>query len=459
MLGCLVSSVGVFSQEEHKKPLPSRETTTEERVRKTAGESQLQAALAPEVLVTFAQILADPDNIDLNFRYAQTQVAQGDLLGASATLERVLLIKPELPQIRLYYGLVLLRLNNLEEAERELRAVSAYDMPPPLRQEVDSYLRAIRLSRKRTRLSSSFALGFQFDTNRNAAPSSKQRLSSDIPLGLTGTNRKRRDTSLLVIHTLDLMHDLGFQAGHQLLGSFTYYLGEQTVVDDLDLQSFSLEAGGLIKTPWADLTPKGVVTHTALSRETYLRTQGVTLSCERKLTPRWEMTLEGGWAREDFSGISEYEAALERTGGRSTVNFGTSYLVMPTMKLGSEIGYENKTAKADYQAYDALELEGTHTWILPKGQFFLNTLTYEFDDYDRPDFAISGKTRRDHQLCVRVLYGLPVFLLLQRVLPEPVLRDTTATFSFEQLRSLSSITNYTYSNSKFTFMMIKKTEF
>ena len=70
--------------------------------------------------VTFEQVLADPDNIDLNFRYAETQIRKGDVRGASATLERILLIEPDLPRVRLLYAIVQFRLENLAEAEREL---------------------------------------------------------------------------------------------------------------------------------------------------------------------------------------------------------------------------------------------------------------------------------------------------------------------------------------------------
>src|SRR5262245_18416589 len=71
--------------------------------------------------VTWEQVMARPDDLDLNYRFAQTQVRQGNLKGAAGTLERMLLVNPNLPKIRLFYALVLFRLGDLNESERELR--------------------------------------------------------------------------------------------------------------------------------------------------------------------------------------------------------------------------------------------------------------------------------------------------------------------------------------------------
>jgi len=48
--------------------------------------------------------LEDPDNIMLNFRYAQTQIKNNNLLGAAGTLERILLVNPNLSKVRLGIG-------------------------------------------------------------------------------------------------------------------------------------------------------------------------------------------------------------------------------------------------------------------------------------------------------------------------------------------------------------------
>ncbi len=94
---------------------------------------------------------------------------------------------------------------------------------------------------KRTQFSVTQSNGWEFDDNRNASPSDKRVLFSGIPINTSEQTRRRNDTSFLNITTVDAAYDLGTQAGHQLIGSFTYFMQEQTQVDNLDLRSFQYD--------------------------------------------------------------------------------------------------------------------------------------------------------------------------------------------------------------------------
>ena len=108
-------------------------------------------ALDDGVDVTYAEVLGNPDNIELNVRFALTQIRQGNVRGAGATLERILLIAPNIAEIRILYAVVLFRLDNLDEAEREMKMVLELPLSPELRGQIDDYLAQIETRRKRTR--------------------------------------------------------------------------------------------------------------------------------------------------------------------------------------------------------------------------------------------------------------------------------------------------------------------
>src|SRR5258708_394205 len=110
-------------------PATDIQTQTEElqRKRKAAAElekteekSAQRQVPSGERPVSYADILRDPDNVDLNYRYALGLIGKGNLRGASATLERITLIDPSLAKVHLLYGVVLFRLDNLNDAENEL---------------------------------------------------------------------------------------------------------------------------------------------------------------------------------------------------------------------------------------------------------------------------------------------------------------------------------------------------
>ena len=74
--------------------------------------------------------------LGLSERYTQrqeldefrAQIRRGDVRGAGATLERILLMRPDLPRIRLLYAIVLYRLDNLDEAAAVRTRAGLFDV-------------------------------------------------------------------------------------------------------------------------------------------------------------------------------------------------------------------------------------------------------------------------------------------------------------------------------------------
>lgn len=409
--------------------------------------------------IRYEDVLKDPDNIMLNFKYAQSQVKNGNVLGASATLERILLIDPSLDKVRLFYAVVLFRLDNWTESKRELDLLLEKDLPNALREEVQVYVKQIKKRQKRTHMSFSQSMGYQFDTNRNAAPSSKKRLFANTALDISGTSRRRRDTSMLIISRFDAKHDLGFQAGHEVFGSFTYFNQDQTAIDNLDLQSFGYDLGANLKSEWLNVTPKFYASHLYLSREQYLRTQGGSIALNKTLWKRLGLNSTFRIERQSFTGVTESPLAKQRNGRYLELENGFSYALRRDMRVGSSIVYANKSAEEDVNAYERLQLKFSHTWLWPKGQFVLNSVTLGRDSYDEPDRIIAGRRRYDKNLRYRATYGASLeTLLIGKILPRPM-KDINFTFTYEYFRSLSNLTNYTYRNNKFQLMLSKKIEF
>jgi len=99
--------------------------------------------------ITYADILANPDDIVLNFRWAKAQLARGDVRGASATLERILVLDPDLAPVRLYYAIVLYRLDSLDEARSQFDRLLQMDISPDVEANIRQYVSAIERRRKR----------------------------------------------------------------------------------------------------------------------------------------------------------------------------------------------------------------------------------------------------------------------------------------------------------------------
>ncbi|HNB27578.1 MAG TPA: tetratricopeptide repeat protein, partial [Alphaproteobacteria bacterium] len=145
------------------------------RVARIPGLIALFALLAAPVLaqelpesgdVTYDQVLEHPDDPMLSYRYALKQIDDGDLLGASATLDRLILLAPGEPNIRALRAIVLYRLGNLREAKEEFAQLLQLELDPRLKANIERYAAEIDQQSKTTRFTALVSLGYQFDTNR-----------------------------------------------------------------------------------------------------------------------------------------------------------------------------------------------------------------------------------------------------------------------------------------------------
>lgn len=449
----------VSAEKDTESELPRRETQAALTTEKLAGEAREREIVETGGRITYEDLLRDPDNVELNFRFAKTQIRGGDVIGAAATLERILLVNANLARVRLLYAVVLFRLDNITEAEREFKALSQFDLPADLRAEIKNYLRAIKRRRSRTHFALRESVGYQIDTNRNAVPSSKKRSFGNVLADIAPSDGRKDDTSILNITGFDIVQDLGFRAGHQLFGKFDYFMGEQTEVDNLDLHSYQGELGATFKSEIVNVTPSFFLINTGLSRETFMRSQGGNLRLDRDFFKRLNLFAQGRLARQDFSGIQESPVAFERSGDQLDGTVGGSLTLTNSMNLSAHYTLVDKDGKEEYNAYNGNIVGLGHAWLLGKGQFLINSLDLERDEYEAPDLAINSEHRGDKILRLRTTYGLPLKkLVIGKLFPWP-LNDLTLTFTYEYYRAYSSITNYTYRNNKFQFLLTKTWEF
>lgn len=414
--------------------------------------------------VTFEDVLKDPDNVELNFDYARTLVAQGDLKAAASTLERILLNYPELAQVRLFYAIVLFRLDSLDEAERELVTVSQLDMPDSLRQEIKAYLDRIAFRKKSTRFSASLSFGAAYDSNRNAAPRSGSSLFIDTPVPVADASREHSDKALLSIGSFRVRHDLGYQDKHEVFGGITLFRSDQLHLNEQNLQSYIFDAGGTYKSDWVDVTINPAWTKLRLADQSYYDSYGGRFRLDKTVDQSFAVYAEYAGVYEKFRGITFSTSSVDRTGGRQDVRLGVNWTILPTLLLNFEYDYTRKNARKSYVAYDANALSGNLTYLMDGGSFLLFTAMGERDQYDDQDPFVSARTRQDTIMRFRGTYGAPLGYFADLVtgdketLPSYI-SDITFTGALEWLDSASNLPNYDYSNLKAQFLLTKRWEF
>src|SRR5215472_408980 len=113
------------------------------------GNTQARADSPP---TTFDQVLTAPDDPQINLSFARQEANDGRLLNGAAALERILLAHPNAHGVRLFYAVVLYRLNDLQGAKRQLKLLEGVHLTPLQAAERDKYERLVEAGQSRTSL-------------------------------------------------------------------------------------------------------------------------------------------------------------------------------------------------------------------------------------------------------------------------------------------------------------------
>lgn len=414
----------------------------------------------PERFVTFQDVLANPDNVDLNFAYAQTQIARGDVRGAAATLERILLVEPDLPRVRLLYAIVLFRLDQLDEAEREFEALRRLDMPDSLRAELDRYSREARLRRQATRKTVTLSFGQFWDSNVNSAPRRGQSLASDLELKLDESSLRTSDFGTQSLVRVDMSHDAGYQARHR------YLLGARYLREDYQrMERYAPQLGGVEGGIAFDLapftfTPTLYANHYRIAKQQAVNSVGVRLKLDYAFTGTTQVYGFQEIERQRYYPIALSSVASDDTGTQYSTGLGVANQYRPDMRLSAEVARTRKLAVYGFRSSYGHSLTVGHTWLLGGGAFAQVEGYWRVDNYDSGDSTVSETTRRrDRPLEARAIVGVPVALVFDPDGVSDVLRDLTFTVSARLARNGSNIVNYEYHRDRYSIALVKRIEF
>ena len=429
--------------------------------------------------ISFADIMGAPDDLRLNSCYAIQQIQSGDLTGASATLERLLLLRPAQADVRLLYAIVLYRLENYDEARREFEAVRALGVGPADEARIARYLDRIAQQTQRTVQTLSISLGGHYDTNRNAAPRGEQSLASGSVFDLSlESARANDDTAAMAVIAYDVEHDLGMQREHKLVGSVTLLQDDQTEQDNLDLQAVIVDGGVAFDLPDGfTVTPTVGYTAMALSRQRFYTgiTGAVRVDKQARTADRGapvDLWLAVERTRERFRNISENTTLTERDGAVWDGEVGVGRWITPEHRVELSGRMNAKDAAVRSESSRMLEAKLAHTWLLGEGTFLQSSASWAMRQYRAPDTAVVGaaapQRRREQPARLRVTYGAPTGVLLDRLglsseedpgAVRAFLEDVTMTATLEYLKQQSNIRNYEYENIQGRVLFTRLVEF
>ena len=151
------------------------------QTQKSNLEAQTEQNQKSSLSLLIDAVFENPTDLEINFKLLEEQTRVGDLRGAAATLDRILLLDPDSKLARVLLAEVQFNLGNLATAETALISLRDDETTPPdMLERVEKNLNAIRDAQSPWRYSASFSVARGSAENPRGASASDTILLTDI---------------------------------------------------------------------------------------------------------------------------------------------------------------------------------------------------------------------------------------------------------------------------------------
>ena len=242
------------------------------QTQKSNLEAQTEQNQKSSLSLLIDAVFENPTDLEINFKLLEEQTRVGDLRGAAATLDRILLLDPDSKLARVLLAEVQFNLGNLATAETALISLRDDETTPPdMLERVEKNLNAIRDAQSPWRYSASFSVARGSAENPRGASASDTILLTDIEV----TNDTLDESEAYGEATLvgQVQYQLESQNPQVLKATAEMYHRDYLSYDAGDLSSLQtmVEYQRLVE---PTLTFGAKFNLVAISEETYSATQG-----------------------------------------------------------------------------------------------------------------------------------------------------------------------------------------
>ena len=418
-------------------------------------------ATGAEAQVTFEEVLASPDDPDLNIAYARQEIAAGRLQSAASVLERLLLKQPEWDAARLAYGIVLYRLRDNLGAIRELVKLEGRDLPGAQEADRLKYLRLAQGADAALRISGTTALGLRVDSNPSAAASGGSGVTSPIP--------RETDVAITSASTLRAEYDLGtdpaITAFATIAGELRHFFDTSSARIATRNATAGLTFQGAAPGGSLEVSVFGLGGVALQDYDLFARRAGLGTSFAYDLADgRSRTRILGGVSGvyESFDNTAFTGIADDRNGWLTTLDAGVQHFVTDAHRLSAGIAYGRKNAENDGFSYDRVTLSAGYLALLGGGVYSDTKLSYSDLDYDAPNgFQTFAFAREDRTWRARTALGSPLATIFETVdveLPTFV-GDIVVQAGVTWTDRSSNVARYDFHNVSGDLLLIKRFQF
>ena len=410
----------------------------------------LSNSISSEKNITYMQILQNPNDLDLNLKYAQQQGKMGNFKQTISTLERLNMIYPDNIEIKLYLLSILVQIDSPEKAgtiieEMKLdRDLSSEDLVTL--QELEEELRDREPSL--WTLTADISTGGVYTDNVNSVSKTRTKSSSDerVPF-----NSAKYDRTLSGGIGISASRPLGEESS--FLVNLSHTTSEQYQEPDDDFQSYGLTLAVDTVLGNQSLSPYFIV-----SKSDY-QTDADSFSLMGGIggffTIGERNSISYGYSYSDSKGNhnSTDNTAHETNSVGHGITLGHDFIVNEVITTSLSLGYNNSNAVVgagnDYENYDfGLGINFGFPWA-----YISISNAISFNDYKVLDTSVdSGMLRSDYTNTFDVMLTKAVGDIFPAIDPN---RSLFINMSFEKVISEGNMVNYDYITDSFSLSFTK----
>ena len=208
------------------------------------GPVNASAEQEREYDAAFQEMLRKPADLDVLFKFATIATKTGDYEGAISALERMLLVNPDLPRVRLELGVLYYRLGSYEVARTYLAAVVATaNLPPEVRTRAEQFLTEVDKRENRSRFVGETFAGVRYQSNANLGPPTSSVRLFGQTANLNQAGLGTADWGVVGSGYVRHLYDFGNQDKGTLETQFTGYANRQFQLSQANVSILDLTSG------------------------------------------------------------------------------------------------------------------------------------------------------------------------------------------------------------------------
>lgn len=316
----------------------------------TAGAQTPQNPSAPipdteqsrEADALFAQLLKDPKNVDLTFRYAEAAIKAGNIEAGISSLERLLLLDRNFPGVKLELAELYGRLHSYEMAKAYLTQV---EEQPGNDAQTLARVQAVRNDLENVSSPSKFTgnllTGLRHQSDASAEPAGADIIAGGVPQTLSTIFINTPAWDLFATGNLQHTYDFG---DVKLESNLLAYYSRSLAQSSLDLGAVEFNTGprfdvDIAGTHLVAARPYALANEVALGESQFLHSAGAGLGIDRSITDKLSTAEFYEFRREWFSNVVQSPAATQMDAVVHSFGAGLSYRVVEDGNLGFQVSY------------------------------------------------------------------------------------------------------------------------